>query len=177
MNDPQTMPTFVVNYDEIRAYIRALMADKKISVAKLAEKTGIAKGTLDNFFDGTTKSPTFDKICILILALDGSVDEALGIKPKTAQSHAGMDLSVLVASHNNTIKAKDEFIFDLRKALLEERKKNKRLMIWQKLLIAENILFAFIFVLDFFNHDWGYFRGALLNLFDPTGSKNIIHRG
>ena len=178
MTDSQNMPNVIIDYDKIRAYIRALMAKNKVSVAKLAEITKIAKGTLDNFFDGTTKSPTFDKICTIIIALGGSVDEALGVKPKASPEQTVMDLSVLTASHNNTIKAKDDYILDLRKALAEERKKIKRLMWWQRVLVAENLLIAFIFILDFYNHNWGYFRDSVFSmLFGPAGGKNIIYKG
>lgn len=176
MTDQQNMPIYSVDLDQIRAYIRALMAERKITVAKLAEITRIAKGTLDNFFDGTTKAPTFDKICTIIIALDGSVDEALGLKPTHVPAHVAqnMDFSVLSAAHALAIQAKDEHIIDLRKALAMERKKIKRLMFWQRLCVVENIALVILFVLDYYNHGWGYFRG--LNIF-RDGSKIFSLKG
>ena len=47
MQDQQKTPTYMVDIDQIRAYIRALMAEKKVTVAKLAEITSITRGTLD----------------------------------------------------------------------------------------------------------------------------------
>ena len=79
MTDLQNVPTYMVDLDQIRAYIRALMAEKHITTAKLESITGISKGTLDNFFDGTTKAPSFDKVCTIIIKLGGSVDAAVGI--------------------------------------------------------------------------------------------------
>ena len=100
MTDMQNVPQYAVDLDQIRAYIRSLMAERKMTVAKLADKTGITKGTLDNFFDGTTKAPSFDKVCTMIIALDGSVDEALGIwHPAPVLAAPAMDFTALSAAH------------------------------------------------------------------------------
>ena len=179
MTDMQNAPHYAVDLDQIRAYIRSLMAERKMTVAKLAEKTGITKGTLDNFFDGTTKAPSFDKVCTMIIALDGSVDEALGIwHPAPVPAAPAMDFSALSAAHQLAMEAKDDHITDLRNALVMERKKIKRMMWWQRILIIENVLLVLVFVLDFYNHDWGYFRGSLFNtLFNPAGGKTTIFKG
>lgn len=179
MTDLQNVQQYAVDLDQIRAYIRQLMAERKITVAKLAEKTGITKGTLDNFFDGTTKAPSFDKVCTMIIALDGSVDEALGIwHPAPSQPAPVMDFSALSAAHQLAMEAKEAHIIDLRSALAMERKKIKRMMMWQHLFIVENVILVLVFVLDFYNHDWGYFRGSLLNmLLNPAGGKTVIFKG
>ena len=177
MTDQQNMPMYSVDLDQIRAYIRSLMAERKITVAELARKTGIAKGTLDNFFDGTTKSPTFDKICTIIIALDGSVDEALGLKAPAAPAHPHMDFSALSAAHQLAMDAKTDHIRDLQNALIMERKKIKRMMWWQRLFIIENIGLVILFILDYNNHGWGYFRGMNWNPLTRNGGKITIQRG
>ena len=121
MTDQLNPPTYMVDLDQIRAYIHAIMAEKRITVAKLAEITGIAKGTLDNFFDGSTKAPTFDKICTIIMKLDGSVDEALGISGKPRPAQPQMDLTHLLNAHNETIAAKNETIAGLKDSLTASR--------------------------------------------------------
>lgn len=173
------MPIQSVNIDQVRAYIRSLMAEKNVTTAKLADISGIAKGTLDNFFDGTTKAPTFDKVAAIIIALDGSIDEAIGLKQPAPAAQQPADLNALLASHQNTIDAKNEFITALQEALETERKKVKRFMRYQRLFIIENIIIVFVFLLDYYNHDWGYFRGAnILNTFFPRdGSQTTIFRG
>lgn len=175
MPDSQNMPIYSVDLDQIRAYIRSLMAERKITVAELAYKTKIAKGTLDNFFDGTTKSPTFDKICTIIIALDGSVDEALGLKATPAPAPQ-MDFAALSAAHALAVDAKNAHIIDLQNALAMERKKIKRLMFWQRLCILENIALVILFLLDYYNHGWGYFRGSLLHWL-KDGGKSVVFKG
>lgn len=174
----QDQPIYSVNLDEIRAYIRSLLAEKHLTVAKLAEITGISKGTLDNFFDGSTKAPTFDKVCTIIVKLGGSVDQALGLKQPIQSSTPQMDLTHLLAAHHETIEAKNETIAGLKQELAEERIKASKSLRWQKLFVTENIILAFLFVLDFFNHEWGYFRGGLLGfLFERVKTHHVIYKG
>lgn len=152
MTDLQTVPTYMVNLDQLRAYIRALMAEKHITVAKLADITGISKGTLDNFFDGTTKAPTFDKVCTIIAKLGGSVDAAIGIA-KVDQPAAPVDFSPVFDAYNQVLAAKDAHITDLRSEvtglkdeLALEQEHSKQAGKWQKLFVAENIIFGVLLV-------------------------------
>ena len=152
MTDQQNVPTYMVDLEKIRAYIRALMGEKKVTVAKLAEITGISKGTLDNFFDGSTKAPTFDKVCTIIVKLGGSVDEALGVA-RAEQPHQTMDLAPIFEAHAQVLAAKDANLADLRaevagisNELEHERSRVHQSAKWQKLFVAENILFAILLV-------------------------------
>lgn len=151
MTDLLNPPTYMVNLDSIRTYIRALMAEKRVTVAKLAEITGIAKGTLDNFFDGSTKAPTFDKVCTIIVKLGGSVDEALGISRQPRPAEPQTDLSHLLTAHRETIEAKNETIAGLRDSLATSRDLYASLAHTQRIsalvcvgLIALSIILAFV---------------------------------
>lgn len=152
MQDQQKTPTYMVDIDQIRAYIRALMAEKKVTVAKLAEITSITRGTLDNFFDGTTKAPTFDKICTIIARLGGSVDEAIGFK-QASPGNAPHDIVHILNAHQEVVAAKNETISDLKaevsdlkQELSEERQSAHRAAHWQKMFVLENIVLAALFV-------------------------------
>ena len=152
MPDQQNVPTYMVDLDQIRAYIRALLAEKHITIAQLATITGITVGTLANFFDGTTKAPSFDKVCTIIVKLGGSVDAALGMV-HTDQPRPAVDLAPIFEAHNQVIAAKDANLADLRaevagisNELETERGRVKQSAKWQKLFVAENILFAVMLV-------------------------------
>ena len=149
MTDLQNVPTYMVDLDQIRAYIRALMAEKHITTAKLESITGISKGTLDNFFDGTTKAPSFDKVCTIIIKLGGSVDAAVGIAKAEQRSNTA-DVSPV---YTQLLAAKDEHIADLRAEvaglkdeLAIEQDHSKQAGKWQKLFVAENIIFGVLLV-------------------------------
>lgn len=163
MNYQENMPIVSIDLDRVRAYIREKMAESHVTTADLARKTGVAKGTLDNFFDGTTKSPTFDKICLIIMALGASLDEAVGISmPQPAQRTKGGSDGTVIAeikeAHRDTMAAKDEHVNHLKKVLEAEQARSRRLAHLVRLFIAENILLVFIFILDWFIPEWGYFR-------------------
>lgn len=162
LNYQDNLPTVSVDLDKVRAYIREKMAESHVTTADLARKTGVAKGTLDNFFDGTTKSPTFDKICLIIMALEASLDEAVGLSSSQPVHHSrGIDgalIAEIKEAHRNTLAAKDEHINHLNKELAAEQARSRRLTLFLRLFVAENILLVFIFLLDWFNPDWGYFR-------------------
>jgi transcriptional regulator with XRE-family HTH domain len=152
MQDQQKVPTYMVDIDQIRAYIRALMAEKKVTVAKLAEITNVTRGTLDNFFDGTTKAPTFDKVCTIIAKLGGSVDVAIGLK-REQTVHAQQDIAPILEAHREAMTAKNETIADLKsevadlkQELADERQSIRLVSKWQKLFVLENIALAALFV-------------------------------
>lgn len=153
MTDLQTVPTYMVNLDQIRAYIRSLMAERKVTVAKLAEITGISKGTLDNFFDGTTKAPTFDKVCTIIAKLGGSVDAAIGIARADQPVAAPVDMTPILVAHTQVVAAKDAHITDLRNEvvhlkgeLTNEQNLSRQAGKWQKRFVAENLIFGILLV-------------------------------
>ena len=145
MTDQQNVPIYMVDLDQIRAYIRALLAEKHVTIADLAHITGISKGTLENFFDGTTKAPTFDKVCTIIVKLGGSVDAALGMV-RAEQPHAASDLTYVIEANKQIIAAKDANLADLHEELEDTRARVKASAKWHKLFVAENILFTVMLV-------------------------------
>ena len=145
MTDQQNVPIYMVDLDQIRAYIRSLLAEKHVTIADLAHITGISKGTLENFFDGTTKAPTFDKVCTIIVKLGGSVDAALGMV-RAEQPHAASDLTYVIEANKQIIAAKDANLADLHEELEDTRARVKASAKWHKLFVAENILFTVMLV-------------------------------
>lgn len=160
VTNPENMPILSVDLDQVRSYIRAKMADSHTTIADLAKKTGVAKGTLDNFFDGTTKSPTFDKICLIMMALNASVDEAVGLKtPQPTQvGHSAQTFADIKEAHRETMSAKDEHILHLKQELEAEKARSRRLARFVRLFAIENILIILLLVIDIFSPAWGYFR-------------------
>lgn len=157
-----------INLDEVRAYIRSKMAEQRVSTAELIRRTGIARGTLDNFFDGSTQCPSFDRVAAMILALDGSVDEALGVQKKISKEQIEVlqeGRTDMLAAHAETIGAKDEHIEDLRKRLEDVKLQNKRLLRWHRLFLVENICLATLAIANILVPTFGYFRGRVAELF------------
>ena len=177
-----------LDYDHIREYLREKMASyqpKRLTVAELANKINYSKGTVDNFFDGTTKRPPFDMICLMIVAVGGSVDEAIGHKPlpviqvdKQASSgslvHEIADRYVadLKLSHKDAIDAKNETILELRNEVQRIRELNKKLSVYHRIFVIENVLLALIVLIDFMIPTVGWFRALL-----DTNRSSMRFRG
>nr|DAQ30273.1 MAG TPA: Regulatory protein-modification, helix-turn-helix, transcriptional regulator, DNA [Caudoviricetes sp.] len=166
-----------INLDEVRAYIRSKMAEQGVCTAELIRRTGIARGTLDNFFDGSTQCPSFDRVAAMILALDGSVDEALGVKKIASKEQveamrAGR--ADMLAAHAEMVGAKDEHIDDLHRRLEDVKAQNVRLLRWHRFFLIENIFLATCLLTDLLMPTLGYFRGRVLGLFGVHVAKSFM---
>lgn len=149
MENSQNATTYMVDLDRVRSYIRHLMAENRVTTAKLAEKTAISKGTLDNFFDGSTKAPTFDKVCTIVIVLGGSIDEALGItkQDEKVETQQIIGLEHINAAHSQVIAMQSSLITDLKKDLAEERRKSASISKWQIAVAVEAVIFAAVTLL------------------------------
>lgn len=164
MNSTEFISEYVVYIDRVREYIRDKMANhmpKRITYADLAAKTGYARGTIDNFFDGTTKRPPFEMVCAFVWACGGSVDEAIGLVPPpppagpekipdSAVEHVAKHFTAeLKESHLQTIVAKSETISNLQAESSALRVQITAVTRWLRLFVTENILFAVALLVKF----------------------------
>ena len=190
--------TISIDLDKVYTYCKDLQARRSLTNAEIAERTNIPKSTIDNFFYGTTRNPRFQTLCAIIVAMEGSVDEAIGQKreeklpsmaepPQPVQQQPmrlSLDISnsELDRSHEQTIEAKDKHIDNLMETNARLRGTNRMLIV---ALMLENLAFAAVLVLDMFNPSWGYFRfqgilpEAVRNVVRgmADGIKNVIMKG
>lgn len=177
--------TVSIDLDKVYTYCKDLQARRSLTNAEIADRTNIPKSTIDNFFYGTTRNPSFQTLCAIIVAMEGSVDEAIGQKreektpsvaepPQPVQQQPmrlSLDISnsELDRSHEQTIEAKDKHIDNLRENNQRLRGTNRMLI---AALVLENLAFAAVLVLDMFNPSWGYFlfQGIL-----PEAVRNVVH--
>ena len=167
-----------LDYDHIREYLREKMANyqpKRMTVAELANKIDYSKSTVDNFFDGTTKRPPFDMVCLMIVAVGGSVDEAISHKPLPVihvDKPSAADNNVIAVmqqhmidlknSHKDALDSKNETIIELRNEVSRMRELNKKLSWYHRIFVAENVLLAGLVLFDLLVPTIGWFR-ALVN--------------
>ena len=166
-----------LDYDHIREYLREKMANyqpKRMTVAELAGKINYSKSTVDNFFDGTTKRPPFDMVCLMIVAVGGSVDEAISHKPIPVihvENHNASNETIVTVmqqhmidlknSHKDAIDSKNETIVELRNEVARVREQNKKFSLYHRIFVAENVLLAAIVLIDLLVPTIGWFRALL----------------
>ena len=157
MMTAEIAPKYAIDFENLREYIRTKMANaqpKRLTYADLAQKTGIPRGTIDNFFDCTTKRPSFDFICAIIWAVDGSVDEAIGLKPiappaapvpvpdQAVRDFAKKFVDEMKETHKLNLETKDQLITELREETKRLVSDNQRLLKFHRFFVAENIVLA-----------------------------------
>lgn len=159
--------TVRINMDAVLQYCKDLQGKTKLTTADIADRTNIPQSTIENFFYGTTKSPGFQNMVAIILALGGSVDEALGINlhhrlGEPVKVSLDLEKSNLDRAHEQTLQAKDENIETLKDHCARLAQNNDRVRHYNHCLVTfialENILFAAILAADMLNPAWGYFR-------------------
>ena len=62
--------------------LRALKDAKQLTTQQIADKSGVPASTVSRILSGQTDSPSFQTVCDIVKAMDGSVDELVGIRPK-----------------------------------------------------------------------------------------------
>ena len=116
--------------------LKELKELKKMSTNEISKKSGIPASTISRILSEQTESASFDNVCGIVIALEGSVDELVGI-PGTQKEHS-------------------EELVDLYKDELEhERKLNRRLI---TLLVIVFLILFFLMVFDFLNGGIGFVR-------------------
>ncbi len=125
-----------------------------MSTQQIADASGVPASTITRMLSGQTEEPTFSNIAKVVKAMNGSLDELVGIEPKT-----------ITITNTETVQT-DQRIIDL----YERSISNKNRWI--------NRLFAIVFVLVFFiigiliydltNPDRGWFQEIMAKL-NETG--------
>lgn len=140
-----------INMDAVLQYCKDLQGKTKLTTADIADRTNIPQSTIENFFYGTTKNPGFQNMVAIILALGGSIDEALGInlhhRPgEPVKVSLDLENSNLDRAHAQTLQAKDENIETLKDQCAQLVQNNDRVRRYNHCLVSfialENILFC-----------------------------------
>lgn len=63
-------------------YLKALKLKKNLTNQELSDLSGVPVGTINRIMANQTDNPSFQTVCDIVIALDGSLDELAGIRPK-----------------------------------------------------------------------------------------------
>ena len=66
-------------------YLKALKLKKNLTNQELSDLSGVPVGTINRIMANQTDNPSFQTVCDIVIALDGSLDELAGIRPKKGQ--------------------------------------------------------------------------------------------
>lgn len=67
----------------ISTQLKLLKEKRKLTNQQLADLSGVPIGTINRIMAGQTDNPSFQTVCDIVMAMDGSLDELVGIKEET----------------------------------------------------------------------------------------------
>lgn len=70
----------------ISAQLKHLKDLRKLTNQQVSDLSGVPIGTINRIMSGQTDNPSFQTVCDIVMAMDGSLDELVGIKEATSVS-------------------------------------------------------------------------------------------
>lgn len=130
-------------------YTEKLVEMKKASglnTQQIADKSGVPASTITRMLNGQTDDPSFSNVAKVVLAMGGSLDELVGIKPK-----------VVTVTEIKTVPTDDRLI-DLYERAIASKNRWIR-WLFTVLLILVAFLIG-ILIYDLANPDQGWYQVA-----------------
>ena len=121
--------------------LKLLKERRKLTNQQLSDLSGVPIGTINRIMAGQTDNPSFQTVCDIVMAMDGSLDELVGIKEETIQEK----------------KAANKEIIQLYESMLANKEKwMHRLFVCCCILMA--VLIGIV-IFDLTNPQIGFFQG------------------
>lgn len=122
--------------------LKLLKEKRGLTNQQLADLSGVPVGTVNRILSGQTDNPSFQTICDLVLAMDGSLDELAGIErePEEPETKARANRD-LIHLYEKMIENKNRWIH--------------RLFVLSCLLAS---IFVFLVIFDLMNPALGFVR-------------------
>ena len=123
--------------------LKLLKEKRKLTTQQLSDLSGVPVGTINRILSGQTDNPSFQTVCDLVMAMDGSLDELVGIQAETPPAE-------------KKAQASQEIL-----RLYEEMIATKNAWLLRLFVCLCVVTFAFLFVVifDLMNPSIGFFRG------------------
>ena len=123
-------------------YLKALKLKKNLTNQELSDLSGVPVGTINRILANQTDNPSFQTVCDIVIALDGSLDELAGIRPKKDNEAENAKYTPEIeAIYKQMIHSKDKWIF--------------RLFVFSCVIVA---FIVFLLIFDLLNPNIGFFR-------------------
>ena len=123
-------------------YLKALKLKKNLTNQELSDLSGVPVGTINRIMANQTDNPSFQTVCDIVIALDGSLDELAGIRPKKDNEAENAKYTPEIeAIYKQMIHSKDKWSF--------------RLFVFSCVIVA---FIVFLLIFDLLNPNIGFFR-------------------
>lgn len=122
--------------------LKLLKEKRGLTNQQLADLSGVPVGTVNRILSGQTDNPSFQTICDLVMAMDGSLDELAGIEKDEAKEE-------------DTSRIRHDLILLYEKMIENKNRWIHRLFVLSCLLAS---IFVFLVIFDLMNPATGFVR-------------------
>ena len=92
--------------------LKLLKEKRKLTNQQLSDLSGVPIGTINRIMAGQTDNPSFQTVCDIVMAMDGSLDELVGIKDETPLEKKAANKD-LIQLYESMLENKDKWMHRL----------------------------------------------------------------
>ena len=97
----------------IHNQLKQLKEKRKLTNQQLSDLSGVPIGTVNRILSGQTDNPSFQSVCDMVMAMDGSLDELVGIKEEPAPNERKSVSKEIIQLYEGIIADKEKWMIRL----------------------------------------------------------------
>ncbi|MBR2491819.1 MAG: helix-turn-helix domain-containing protein [Ruminiclostridium sp.] len=97
----------------IHNQLKLLKEKRRLTNQQLSDLSGVPIGTVNRILSGQTDNPSFQAVCDMVMAMDGSLDELVGIKEETPSSERKSASKEIIQLYEGIIADKEKWMMRL----------------------------------------------------------------
>ena len=97
----------------IHNQLKQLKEKRKLTNQQLSDLSGVPIGTVNRILSGQTDNPSFQSVCDMVMAMDGSLDELVGIKEEASPSDKKSSSKEIIQLYEGIIADKEKWMIRL----------------------------------------------------------------
>lgn len=134
--------------------LKELKDKRGLTNQDIAELSRVPLSTVNRILSGQTDNPYFENVADIVIALNGSLDELVGIRSPDDTPVPTMTERA-IAGYQLLLDEKDKRIHTLGDAVRNLRKEKTRILIFMGIFFS---LIVFVLLFDLLNGHFGYIR-------------------
>ena len=97
----------------IHTQLKQLKEKRRLTNQQLSDLSGVPIGTVNRILSGQTDNPSFQSVCDMVMAMDGSLDELVGIKEEASPSDKKSSNKEIIQLYEGIIADKEKWMIRL----------------------------------------------------------------
>ena len=135
-------------------HLKSLKKKRSLTNAEVAELSGVPLSTVNRIFSGQTPNPQFDSVANIVIALDGSLDEFVGLRSESDPPPPS-SVEQTLSSYAELLKDKDQRILE-KKLEIKSLRRERNVIFF--ILVAFVLAVVIVLFFDLLNGHYGYIR-------------------